>query len=196
MPNRCKKGPPQRARLHRRADRFLLLGVDLRTAALDVGLAVHPFVEARALEAPAIAQLEGGHKPLRRVFVECIGRDAQILGGLPNVHDFAHFRDKKVRSRRVPHYLPPNWKMISESDLRRMPVSLVITRFYRELQGISGDFLLFPRRVFDDCKRPKTRSARRRSMLWRRPITPPYLGLVLRKMLSLRWDSQGDLTHL
>ena len=58
--------------LHCGADGLLLRWIDLR-ASLHVGLLIHPLVETRTLETPAIAQLEGGYESLRCVLIKCVG---------------------------------------------------------------------------------------------------------------------------
>ena len=80
--------------LHRRLYGLFHVGVDFGGG--GVGLAVHPLVEAAALEAPAVPEFEGGDEALRGVFVEGVGRDSEVVGGLADVHDFADFGDKKV----------------------------------------------------------------------------------------------------
>ena len=76
--------------------RLLLLWIGI--GGMEVGLAVHPLVEAGALEAPTVAQLEGGDKALGGVLLKRVGRDAQVVRGLANVHDLAHLGDQQVRA--------------------------------------------------------------------------------------------------
>src|SRR5271157_59781 len=115
--------------------------VEFGVGGLEVGLAVHPLVQPRALEAPAVAQLESGHEALRGVLVERVGGDAEVLRGLANVHDLAHLRDQQVgtdggaahdcllKSRVVPGKIPA-----------LLPVVLYITRFHPSVQGFSGSY--------------------------------------------------------
>src|SRR5580658_10032041 len=70
---------------HRRPNRLLLLRVQLRVGRVLVRLPVHPLIQPRALEAPPVAQLERRHKTLRRVLVERIRRNAQVVRGLANI---------------------------------------------------------------------------------------------------------------
>src|ERR1035441_2565411 len=58
--------------LHRGTDGLFLFGVDL--GSLKIGLPVHPLVQTRTLKTPTIAQFERGHKPLRSVLVQRVGR--------------------------------------------------------------------------------------------------------------------------
>jgi hypothetical protein len=66
------------------------LGVAFALGLLSpAALLLHPSVEHRLLEAPAIAQPEGWNLPLPNVFIECVRTHAQILRRLANVHHFA-----------------------------------------------------------------------------------------------------------
>lgn len=80
--------------LHRRLDGLFHIGVDFGGG--RVGLAVHPFVQPAALETPAVSELESRDEALGRILIQGVGRDAKIVGGLADVHDFANFGDKKV----------------------------------------------------------------------------------------------------
>jgi len=96
MTNRCfaEAITRQLPCLHRGPDGLFHIRVDFGGG--GVGLAVHPFIEAAALEAPAISKFEGRNEALGGVFVEGVGRDAEIVRGLADVHDFPDFRDEEV----------------------------------------------------------------------------------------------------
>jgi hypothetical protein len=64
------------------------------------GLLIHPSIEARTLEAPAVAKLERGHKPVRSIFVKRVGTDAEIVGSQADVHDFTKFIPRRCCSHR------------------------------------------------------------------------------------------------
>jgi len=85
-----------RKRSHRRPNWLLLTRVEFSVGDVQVALPVHPIVQPGALEAPAVAQFEGGYKSHGGVFVESIGGDAEIVRGLTNVHDLAYLRDQQV----------------------------------------------------------------------------------------------------
>src|ERR1700730_8440075 len=53
------------------------------------GLLFHPLIELRLLEAPAVAQLEGGNLLFAYVLVERVRTHSQILRSLTNVHHFS-----------------------------------------------------------------------------------------------------------
>jgi len=89
--------PARQSNLHRGLDGFLHVGIDFGGG--RVGLTIHPLVEAGALKAPAVAELKGWDEALRGVFVEGVWRDAEVVGGLADVHNFADFGDKKVRAK-------------------------------------------------------------------------------------------------
>jgi len=80
--------------LHRGLDGLFHLWVDF--GGCGVGLAVHPLVEAGALEAPAIAEFEGGDEAFGGVLVKGVRRNTEVVGGLADIHDLANFRDKKI----------------------------------------------------------------------------------------------------
>lgn len=82
--------------LHRRLDRLLLVRIDLGFGGVEVGLPVHPLVEAGALEAPTIAQLECRNETLRGVLVQSVGRDAKVVRCLADIHYFADFGNQQV----------------------------------------------------------------------------------------------------
>src|SRR5271166_3309075 len=52
-------------------------------------LALHPAVENALFELPAVAEFEGWDLFFGDIFIESVGRHAQILRGLPDVHHFA-----------------------------------------------------------------------------------------------------------
>src|SRR5665213_3027521 len=54
-------------------------------------LLLHPAIQQRTLETPAIAQLEGRNHILRRILIQAVRADSQILGCLANIHDLTHF---------------------------------------------------------------------------------------------------------
>src|SRR6202453_2913251 len=132
------------AHLNCRSNRLLLLRINLRLRRVHVRLPVHPLVQPRALEAPAIPQLECRHKSLRRILVERIRRYAQVVRGLANIHDLAHFGDKKVGTGRGhSHSKPPEGRTASAEIPADLPVVLYITRFYPSVQGFSGSYRKF-----------------------------------------------------
>lgn len=92
-------------------DGFFLAGRDfgLRHGGGLVGLLVHPVVEARALEAPAIAELEGGDEGLGGVFIEGVGGDAEVVGGLADVHDLTEFWYEQVGLGGLAHGDSERW---------------------------------------------------------------------------------------
>src|SRR5580692_6940748 len=109
--------------LHRRLNGLLLARLYLGRIRrrLQIALPVHPLVEARALEAPPVAQLERGHKTFRRVFIKSVGRDAKVIGGLANIHDLAHFRNEQVRAGRgATHKLTPRCERCIRTGFRRI----------------------------------------------------------------------------
>src|ERR1700677_1024830 len=127
------------AHLNCRSNRLLLLRINLRLRRVHVRLPVHPLVQPRALEAPAIPQLECRHKSLRRILVERIRRDAQVVRGLADIHDLAHFGDKKIGTGRGhAHGKPPEGRTASAEIPADLPVVLYITRFHLSVQGFSG----------------------------------------------------------
>ncbi len=79
---------------HRRLDGLLLFGAEF--GGLDFRLAVHPLVKPGALETPAIAQLECRYEAFGGVLVEGVGRDAEVIRRLADIHHFANFRDEEV----------------------------------------------------------------------------------------------------
>src|SRR5512143_3125616 len=56
----------------------------------------HPLVEFRLLEPPAVPEFEGRDFFLVDVLVERVGTNAQVLGGLPNVHYFTRIGHKAL----------------------------------------------------------------------------------------------------
>ncbi len=72
------------------------------------GLLVHPLVQPRPLEPPAISQLEGRHHSFRRILVERVGTDAEIIRSLADVHDLA----KNIDARRwLSHSITSLWEL-------------------------------------------------------------------------------------
>src|ERR1019366_6405919 len=64
-------------------------------------LALHPAIEQRLLELPAVSQFEGRDFVFGQVLVKRVRAHAQILGRLPNVH---HFR--RIGHNLLPFHLP------------------------------------------------------------------------------------------
>src|ERR1700733_2307746 len=88
--------------------RLLLVGIELCVGRMDIRLPIHPFVEARALEAPPVAQLEGWNETFRGEFVEGVGRNTKVVRVRANIHDLANFRNKQIGAGSgVTHNSPP-----------------------------------------------------------------------------------------
>src|ERR1700739_897717 len=134
--------------LHRRPHRLLRVRIDFGIR-LEIGLAVHPLVEARAFKTPAIAQLEGGNETFGGVLGEGVRRDTKVVGSLANIHHFANFRHKQIGAGSgVAHNSPPERRWAPGARFRlTKPVLLYITRFHLSLQGFLGScgkFMGFP----------------------------------------------------
>jgi hypothetical protein len=54
-------------------------------------LRLHPTVEQRLLELPAVAQLKGRNPLLVDVLVKRISGHSQVVGRFPDAHDFSGF---------------------------------------------------------------------------------------------------------
>src|SRR5271165_1067675 len=77
-----------------RAHRLLLAGArSLLQLLLDQrsgGLLIHPVVQPRFLEAPAVAELKGGHKSLGGILVEGVRADSEVVGCLADIHHLTY----------------------------------------------------------------------------------------------------------
>src|SRR5665213_111654 len=74
-------GPPRRFLLFRR--------YGYGSSHLYPRLLIHPRIQKALLEPPAVSQLERRNKALRRIAVQRVSTDAQILRRLPDIHHLA-----------------------------------------------------------------------------------------------------------
>src|SRR5580698_5549373 len=81
----------------------------------QAGAPIHPLIQPRLAEPPAVSQPEGRDKSRRGVTIEAIRADPEIVRGLTNVHDFANlglgergFHGFLQSSKARPVYHSPN----------------------------------------------------------------------------------------
>ena len=102
-------------------------------------MAVHPLVEARALEAPAVAELEGRHEGFRGVFVKGVRGDAEVVGCLADVHYLADFGDEQVGFGGVAHVLSPELHFVWD-EAGEFAVAPVVYPYCVDISRVSSGF--------------------------------------------------------
>jgi hypothetical protein len=107
------------------------------------GLPIHPFIEPRLLEAPAVAQLECRDEGLRGVFVERVRADTEVIRGLPDVHHFPDLTCAYGRGfhGRLPCYLVDFWGLVENWPATCL--YRVFTLLFKDFMPRLGDSPLF-----------------------------------------------------
>ena len=101
------------------------------------GLLIHPVIQPRLLEPPAVPQLECRNEVLRGVFIERIRADAQVFGGLLYVHDFPNL---SARKRCFHRRLSQKWIIYARAGQMTRPCAYTCFRVFIQEVSVNHRF--------------------------------------------------------